>query len=170
MKLRRPVNSAVGHARRIWTLSLMLRNCIAIVAGALLYFVLSFAGTELMGFLVLRNVGSLTDQQVLMRLTLWETFVVWPTVAVIVGAFFASLVQRRFWWLAGVLFIPVLIYGLVINFHDVSALEIILFTGQVILGCLAAFVFSRFKRMPNNSLDRSGGSMFRIKHGTAKVE
>ena len=124
----------------------MLRNCIATVVGALLYFVLSFVGTELMGFLVLRNVGSLTDQQVLMRLTLWETLVVGPGVAVIVGASFASLVQRRFWWLAGVAFVPVLIYGLVTNIHDVGALEIILFAGHVTLACFAAFVISRFKQ------------------------
>src|SRR5690242_15266393 len=125
---------------------LMLRNCIATVASALLLFVLSFAGTELMAFPVLRNVGGLTDQQLLMRLTPWETLVVGPGVALIVGAFFAWLVQRRFWWLAGVAFVPALIYGLVTSIHDVGALEIILFAGDVTLACLAAYVISRFKQ------------------------
>jgi hypothetical protein len=124
----------------------MLRNCIAIVAGALLLFALSFAGTDLMGFLVLRNVGNLTDQQVLMRLTLLETLVVGPSVAVIVGASFASLVERRFWWLAGVVFVPGLIYGVLTNIHDIGALEIVLFTGNIALACFAAFVISRFKQ------------------------
>ena len=126
--------------------ALMVRNGIAFMIGTLLYLVLSIAGTELMGFLVLRNIADLTDRQVLVRLTLWETLVVGPCVAVVVGASVAALVQRRFWWLAGVAFVPVLIYGLATNIHDIGPLEILLFTGHVMLACSAAFVTSRFKR------------------------
>jgi hypothetical protein len=124
----------------------MVRNCIAFVAGALGYFVLSIAATYVLGFFVLHNTDNLTDQQVLMRLTLWETLVVYPSVAVIVGASVAWLAQRRFWWVAGVAFAPVLVYGLVANVHDVGCLEFILFAGQVALACVAAFVTSRFKQ------------------------
>ena len=124
----------------------MLRNCIAIVAAALLYVGLSIGGTELMAFLVLRHAGGLTDQQVLMRLTLWEALVVGPSVAVIVGASFASLVQRRFWWLVGAALVPLFIYGLLTNIHDVGSLDFIVFAGYFTLACLGAFVISRFKQ------------------------
>ncbi len=124
----------------------MLRNCIAVVAGTLLNFVLSVGGTYLNGFVTLRNVGNLTQKEILTRLVLWQTVVVGPAVAVIVGVFVASLVQKRFWWLTAGAFLTPLVYRLVTDIHDLGPLEIGLFTSYVALACVTAFVVSRFKQ------------------------
>jgi hypothetical protein len=124
----------------------MIRNCIAVVAGAVLYFLFSIGSLYLNAFLVFRNVGNLTDKDVI-RLALWQTVVVGPAVVVIVGACVASLVERRRWWLAGVAFLPVLAYGLVTDVQNIGALEIFWFIAYVALACASGFVVSRFKQL-----------------------
>ena len=124
----------------------MLRNSIAVVASVLLSFALSFAGSRLAWLLIIGNVADSEDKDGIVRWMLWQTFAVVPGVAVVVGAFVASIVQRSGWWLGGIAVLPLFIYGFI---RGARGIEIVLYVAYVGLGFAATFGVSRFKRKPH---------------------
>jgi hypothetical protein len=122
----------------------MLRNSIAVVAGVLLSFALSFAGSRLAWLLIIGNVDYSENKDAIVRWMLWLTFGVGPGVAIIVGAFVGFVVRRSGWWFGGVAVVPIFIYGFI---RGARGVEIVLSVVYVGLAFVAAFVVSRFKRL-----------------------
>ena len=121
----------------------MFRNSIAVAAGVLLSLALSFAGSRLAWLLIVGNVDHSENKDAIVRWMLWQTFAVGPGVAIIVGAFVASIVRRSDWWLGGVAVLPLFIYGFI---RGARGMEIVLSVAYFGLAFAAAFGVSRFKR------------------------
>ena len=121
----------------------MIRNSIAVVTGVVLSFVLNFAGSRLVWFLIIGNVERSENKDAIVRWMLWQSFGVVPAVAIAVGAFVGFVVRRSAWWLGGVAVLPLFVYGI---FRGVAGIEIVFSVVYVTLAFAAAFVVSRFKR------------------------
>jgi hypothetical protein len=121
----------------------MLRNLFAIVAGILLSLALTFIGARLAWLLIVGNVDGSEDKDAIVRVFLWQMFLVAPAVSVITGCVVASIVRRSHWWLGGLAMLPLYIYGFIRGAHSI---EIVLFVAYTGLAFLAAFIVSRFKR------------------------
>jgi len=121
----------------------MFRNLVALTAGILLTFALTFAGAWLAWLLIVGSVGTRANPDAVVRLTLWQMFCVVPLMCVVVSSFVASVVRRSAWLLGGVAVLPMFVYGLIRGAHVV---EIVLFLAYVGLALATAFGVSRFKR------------------------
>jgi hypothetical protein len=121
----------------------MLRNLIAISVGVVLSIALSLAGYRLVWLLIVGNVEHSANKDAIVRVMLWNMFVVVPAISVVVGGIVASIVRRSGWWLGGVAILPLFIYGFIRGAHG---LEIVLSIVYMGLAFAAAFVVSRFKR------------------------
>ena len=120
----------------------MLRNLIAVVAGVVFSWVLSIGGARLTWLLIIGNVDRSESPPAVIRWLLWNTFIVAPVVAVLIGAFVGSMVRRTWWWLGGVALVPLTIYDLSRAYGP----EILLSVTRVALGFGASFAVSRFKQ------------------------
>lgn len=121
----------------------MLRNSIAVVAGVLLSFALTFAGARLTWLLIIGNIDSSESKDAIVRVFLWEMFLVVPALSVITGCVVASIARRSRWWLGGIALLPLFAYGFIRGAHSI---EIVLFVAYIGLAFASAFVVSRFKR------------------------
>ena len=122
-----------------------MRNLTGIALGVVLSFVLSLIGSWLTRLWIIGNVDFSENKDAIVRLMLLQTFVLAPAVAIIVGAFVASIVQRPLWWLGGLSMLPLLVYGFV---RGGSAIHIGLSGVYVLLALASAFLISRLKREP----------------------
>lgn len=120
----------------------MLRNLFAIVAGILLSLALTFMGGRLVWLLIV-GTDSSEDKDAIVRVFLWQMFLVAPAVSVITGCVVASIVRRSHWWLGGLAMLPLYIYGFI---RGAYSIEIVLFVAYTGLAFLAGFIVSRFKR------------------------
>jgi len=121
----------------------MLRNLIALIAGVVLSWFLSIGGARLSWLLIVGNVDRSESKHAIIRWLLWNTFVVAPVVAVLVGAFLGAVVRRTWWWLGGIALVPLNIYDLS---RDAHTPDLVMSVGCVALALGGAFVVSRFKR------------------------
>jgi hypothetical protein len=121
----------------------MLRNSIAVVAGIILSLALTFIGARLAWLLIVGNAAGSEYKDAIVRVFLWQMFLVAPAVSLITGCVVASIVRRPHWWLAGVAMLPMYIYGFIRGAHSI---EIVLFVVYIGLAFVSGFIVSRFKR------------------------
>src|SRR6267154_476335 len=121
----------------------MLQKFIAVVAGIILSLVLTFIGARLAWFLIVGNVDSSEDKDAIVRVFLWQMFLVAPAVSVITGCVVGSIVRRSHWWLGGVAVLPLYVYGFI---RGAYTFEIVLFVGFIGPAFTAAFFVSRLRR------------------------
>ena len=151
----------------------MVRNFAGFVVGVLLSYLLVFAGWRLAWLLIVGNTDSTGNKGAIITLMVWQIAIIGPAVSVAVGGIVASIVARSGWWIGGVAILPLIVHGFI---RGLLRAEMGFSVLYIVLAFAAAFVVSRLKSRlrrngtPNNSLDRSGGSVFRIKPGAAKIE
>src|SRR6266404_1348030 len=121
----------------------MLRNSIIVVAGIILSLALTFIGARLAWLLIVGNVAGSEDKHAIVRVFLWQMFLVALAVSLITGGAVASIVRRSHWWLAGIAMLPLYVYGFTRGAHSV---EVVLFVVYIGLAFASGFIVSRFKR------------------------
>jgi hypothetical protein len=124
----------------------MLRDFIAVVAGIILSLALTFIGARLTWLLIVGNVNVSEDKDAIVRVFLWQVFLVAPAVSLITGSVVASIVRRPQWWLGGIAILPLYIYGFIGRAHSVER-EIFSVVMYIGIAFASAFVVSRFKRL-----------------------
>jgi hypothetical protein len=123
----------------------VFRNFVGLIAGVLLHYLLTIAGSGLAWFLIVGRVdrAKIDYKDAVIRWMLWRTLALDPVVAVIAGACVAGLVRRSYWWLGGIATLPLFIYAVI---RGADRIETGTFVVYTMLGFAAAFVVSRFKR------------------------
>lgn len=118
----------------------MLRNSITVVAGIVLSLALTFIGARLVWLIIVGNVAGSEDKDAIVRVFLWQMFLVAPAVSLITGCVVASIVRRPHWWLAGIAILPLYIYSFSRGAHSI---EVVLFVAYIGLAFASGFIVSR---------------------------
>jgi hypothetical protein len=122
----------------------MLRNLIAVTAGAILSFLLQITGSWLAWRILVGDAEGSEYKSALVQLMLVQALGVTPIMAIVVGAFVAWLVQRSRWGLSGISLAPLYFYSLGRMWRH--GVEVVLMLVYLLLALGAGFVVSHFKQ------------------------